>query len=340
MKKIISNNSIHQIVHAIRNLDIQKLDVLLEDRKAYMDVPKALFLNTLNKKFQFLKNHGIIQFDEVHPGICQKCNKGCKGITFLSDQGFYLDFFIESEENAIKDIYVCNRIINEKELEKDFDLGFHFKKDEETKFTPTPQYRFIQNEYHLLLDDINKLNKPTTLNKVELLYNAYRQLDTTYQSIDFFDSLDYRLYSNVSKTLSVIRTALDIKKQASRAIDGIADYYSLKNEREKLIWYYKNRDHISKLIYFKKKMEKDQPILLYREEFELKVTYHHYEYVLDYFSAINDTYDYFMNKYKPLDVHFANSPNGEVNYSLESFLSLHGVYEDVMKNFNDVRSLK
>lgn len=90
----------NKLIQAIKTFNTQQLEALLDDKKAYMDVPKDLFLKTLNKKFQFLKNHGIVQFDEVHPGICQKCNKGCEGLTFFSNQGFYLDLFIEMEQNT------------------------------------------------------------------------------------------------------------------------------------------------------------------------------------------------------------------------------------------------
>lgn len=68
------------IIEAIKSLDFDKLNILLDDNKSYMGVSKSKFLNALQKEAQHYE--GLEKFDSVEIGICNSCNKGCKAYKF------------------------------------------------------------------------------------------------------------------------------------------------------------------------------------------------------------------------------------------------------------------
>ena len=98
-----------KIINAIKTFDIDALDLLLDDDKSYMDVTKSLFLTTLERRFESAKEDGCTAFDDVFFGVCAECDKGEEAMTFLSNSGYYLDIFMEEENNSINDIRVCKK---------------------------------------------------------------------------------------------------------------------------------------------------------------------------------------------------------------------------------------
>jgi len=79
---------------------------------------KSDFILLLKDLFEGFKREKVQEL-EVHPGVCEKCNKGCNAYTFLySKNGFYLDLFIEVENNEIIDLYECFHIKNSTDINK------------------------------------------------------------------------------------------------------------------------------------------------------------------------------------------------------------------------------
>lgn len=154
-------NSIDLITQAIKNFDIDSLNELLDDNKPYQDVPKTVFIEKLEKKFKQAISDDCHSFDDVFFGICESCNKGCEGMTFLSNSGYYLDLFIESKDGeTADDIYVCNKLTNFTDLEKSMDLGFSFYKDEHLLFKPSTEYTLIKQQYQLLKTESKNIRSP------------------------------------------------------------------------------------------------------------------------------------------------------------------------------------
>lgn len=322
-----------QLILAIQNLDLQQIDLLLSDTKSYMNISKSLFVNKLKEEFQILENQNIKRFDAVYKGRNQICNKGCIKVRFLTKNGIYLDLLIESDKDQVNDVCDCNNTINNIKLEKNLNLAIHSKIDEEVNFQPSTEYKLIKEQYQSLLKDLKQESQPISLSDLEQIFSNYHALETTFQNMDLFDAKDYHLYEKVFKVLSGISNILTIKKTAPIAVNGITDYYNLTNEREKLIWYYEHYSYKSNLTHLNNKLS----LSLGEKDNTIEVTYLNYEYVLDYFRAIQDTYDYFMETYKPLPEHFQNSPNQEVLCSLENYLALHEVHTDIVKKFKNHR---
>ena len=100
------------IIHFIEKMDIQKLDALLL-KQSYSSISKAKFMEELKGVFdRFNDSKDTVLYAE--PGICQGCNNGCEGFTFLSNKSRnYIDLVIKSEDNIVTDIFECSQFKND-----------------------------------------------------------------------------------------------------------------------------------------------------------------------------------------------------------------------------------
>ena len=100
------------VIHFIEKMDIQKLDELLL-KQSYSSISKAKFMVELKGVFdRFNDSKDTVLYAE--PGICQGCNNGCGGFTFLSNKSRnYIDLVIKSEDNIVTDIFECSQFKND-----------------------------------------------------------------------------------------------------------------------------------------------------------------------------------------------------------------------------------
>ena len=115
----MQNDSItNKFLNCFSKLNVQGIDQILKDDHTYEKMSKSDFILLLKDLFEgFIKEN--VQELEVHRGVCEKCNKGCNAYTFLdSKNGFYLDLFIEVENNKIIDLYECFNIKNSTDINK------------------------------------------------------------------------------------------------------------------------------------------------------------------------------------------------------------------------------
>jgi len=98
------------IIHAIQNMDIDKLRPLL-DKEVYYGVAKENFLEEFEWAFGIFKQEGDTQL-LVHEGTCH-CKSfwvdGSRGYSFVGNNSdTYLDIIIEGDENNVTDIHYCD----------------------------------------------------------------------------------------------------------------------------------------------------------------------------------------------------------------------------------------
>jgi hypothetical protein len=328
---------LEDIITAIKNLDIKRLNVLLDDDKSFMDVTKATFIKKLDKQFKKLKDNGCQSFDDVFFGICEHCNKGCEGMTFLSEAGYYLDIYIESEnDESVNDIYVCNKLTNIVGLDKTLNLGFSFYKDEKIGFRPHSEYNSIKQHYKALLFDLNTMNEVIHLDDFIKWYDGFKEFRISIFRLGLFAAFDYKLYSDVFKVTSQIGSIIDIESKADDATDGLIDYYLAKSEREKLIWFYNNQTNHRVTIHFdlQENWRETVQIIFKTENIQFCVDVSGYEYILEYFEKLNDFHDELMDKYKPLPEHYEQSSDGYVLCTLENYLRLHNQHLDIVEKLS------
>ena len=318
-------NSIDEIIQAIKSFDIASLKELLDDDTPYQDVSKALFLQKLEKKFKQAKSDDCHSFDNVFFGICESCNKGCEGMTFLSNSGYYLDLFIESKDGeTADDIYVCNKLTNFTDLEKSIDLGFSFYKDEHHLFKPSTEYTLIKQRFQLLKTESKYIKSPILYDELVNWYSNYDYLSNTIDQLGPFACFDYKLYGKAFNLVSQFDNIFKLKAKAEQATDGLINYHLAKTEREQLIWFYENQNNHYSTVYFKlSKNWWTNSIVNYKtDNLKLEIDISGYEYVMDYFIKLDNLYDKLMEKYKPLPEHFEQSER------------LHNKHLDVLINYS------
>lgn len=324
-----------QIIRAIKNFDIPKLTALLDDERSYMDVSKSLFLEKLEKKFEIARNAVCYSFDDVFFGICGSCNKGCEGITFLSNSGFYLDLYIEEEDQTVTDMYVCNQLSNFSTLNKEIDLGFNFKVDEEVKFKPDKKYLYLEWQYKKMIQEMEQFKPELRLDDFISWYNKFAQARGLIQSIGFFRSMEYKLYDNFYSLTADLNQILELKAKEFHAVDALIDYHQAETERERLIWFFRNRtDSISFTFFmFHKTLIRNHILSLKSKSMKFTIDIRGHEYVADYFGNLHNFNKEILEKYMPLPEHFEQSPTGSISGSIENLLRLHGVHLDVVEKY-------
>jgi len=112
----LEKNNVKEIVEAIKKMDIDVLDWLLDDKKTYQDFNKPEFLEMLNVVFEKLKFEGDT-FLEAHKGHCASCNIGRPGFTFVGNHSRkYFDMVFEKNRHGIiHDMYECSMFLNKHE---------------------------------------------------------------------------------------------------------------------------------------------------------------------------------------------------------------------------------
>jgi len=98
------------VIHFIKNLDIDMIDTLLEDKYTYQDLKKSVFIQKLGIAFDEFTKPGDTQL-EVNNGFCSQfiCNNQCSGLRFSSkESGLYFDLIIDIDNGIVTDIYECS----------------------------------------------------------------------------------------------------------------------------------------------------------------------------------------------------------------------------------------
>lgn len=109
----LPNTQKEAVIYFIARLDIEMVSAVLEDDKTYQNFPKYLFINKLQEAFEHFIQEKVMRLS-VHKGVCNNCNKGCGGFTFLNEKsGKYMDILFETDGGNVKDIYECLDFDNE-----------------------------------------------------------------------------------------------------------------------------------------------------------------------------------------------------------------------------------
>ena len=238
------------IIHYFSKMDIDMLELLLEDNKTYQEASKETFLKKLNSKvFNEFKENGDIQL-EIHNGFCnnENCNKGCKGVLFLSPiTKNHSAFIFEGDETQVKDIYYCsdfNCSIPDYELLFSFPL--YIGKDEKAYFKPSIEYliKVQQSEkaYNEIVNDENKiLYKDDCLHWLEKHLELHKKLSPYYSEYKNFYNFQL-LYDNLSELVGCFA----YEQEVLLALDKYStiDCY---NEKEILMWLTNNEELSDKL---------------------------------------------------------------------------------------------
>ncbi len=105
------------VIHALQQLDIDRVNELLLDQYTYQDIPKADFITHLAALFNSFKNSGDT-FLNIQEGFCRKgiCNGGSKGYSFIGNHSNnFIDLLVVVDEvsepgnSIVTDLFECTK---------------------------------------------------------------------------------------------------------------------------------------------------------------------------------------------------------------------------------------
>ena len=92
------------------------MENVLSNQNNYDGITKQEYLDLIEKHFVSLKDNGIQALKAI-PGVCDCCEKGCSGFTFLDvKNGFFMDFMVKVKDSEIIDLMECYNFKNEVEI--------------------------------------------------------------------------------------------------------------------------------------------------------------------------------------------------------------------------------
>ena len=331
------------IIKAITEMDIDLLDVVLDDNKAYMEVSKELFIKTLSKKFDNLKKQRITKFEKVSKGTCNKCYKGCNGYTFLTKNNDYLDLLFKEENNEIVDLFRCSDFKNEENLIKKNCIYFRFKIDESKNYNPSSHIASLQKQVKVAVKEFEKYeNKITDIEEFvcwfkdnKKLYNSVKNFDWDYNFVWPFLSI----YVTIENFIKLVNNHNSAKKALSEFDDS-----SEKSMIDWLMKYEKSNLRFSSGYEKTETWEKTNLILFKNGEtfFETGGEIKLFNNVLvdikeckesiEFSDLFSKHYWEFEKKYAPTKELF--ELYGDFEIELSEYLSARGLYSDILKKYN------
>ena len=111
-----AENPLEAFTHYFSKLDINGLENVLSKQNDYDGITKQEYLELIEKSFVSLKNNGIQTLKAI-PGVCDGCEKGCSGFTFLDEKdGFFMDFMVMVNDSEIINFMECFNLKNDIEI--------------------------------------------------------------------------------------------------------------------------------------------------------------------------------------------------------------------------------
>lgn len=99
------------LIDSISHMDIDSINALLDDQLTYQDLPKYMFIHKLLKAFDTFKKADT-DYLNAYPGICNGCDKGCPGTSFVGNNGEqHMDILIKGNDDNITDVYECSGLL-------------------------------------------------------------------------------------------------------------------------------------------------------------------------------------------------------------------------------------
>ncbi|WP_179318841.1 hypothetical protein [Winogradskyella helgolandensis] len=328
------------IIKAITEMDMALLDVVLDNDKAYMEVPKELFIKTLSIELNKLKNQGITKFVNVSKGTCNKCFNGCNGYTFLTKNNDYLDLLFKEENNEIVDLFRCNIFKNEENLIKKNCIYFRFKKDESKNYNPSSYISSLQKQVEVAVKEFEKFeNKITDIDKFVSWFKDNKKIHNSVKDLDW----DYNFVWPFLSIYMTIENFNELVKNHNSAKKALAEFDS-SSEKSMIDWlikYEKSKLRFTNGYEKTKNWEKTNLILFKNGETffetggEIKLYNHVLVDIKEYkesvlFSDIFSKYYWeYEKKYAPTKELF--EVYGDFEIELSEYLSARNLYPEILK---------
>ncbi|EGV43615.1 hypothetical protein BZARG_2637 [Bizionia argentinensis JUB59] len=318
-----------QIISAIKEMNIEKLERLLDDNRSYMDVTKQLFLKTLKQQFDHKKENKIFSFDKIIPGICNTCNKGCAALTFITDDNCALNLFFEENDDRVTDIYLCNDLKHEEKITPRYAMYFEFYEDEKVNFTPSIEFLIKKQKIEYALSDFEKFNNKTILiEDIEYWGTKHRELLESFSTIPFMN--DYKQFELFQEFSTDIKQVLALIEKHEFAKQAISEFKTIESEKELVYWLLTYQwSNLSLYGFNRLEGWKESNLITYKNKPSIIIDCSSYPESLEFSYHHGKHEEDLINKYEPTPEHFKIAKKG-ITYSLESHLRAHGMYLDIL----------
>ncbi len=317
------------IINAIKEMDIKKLELLLDNNRSYMDVPKALFLEKLKQQFDYSKQIEVFSFDKVLLGICNSCNKGCDAYTFLTKDNNALDLFFEEKDGQVSDIYLCKNLKNEKNILPKYKMYFDFYEDEKVTFKPSIDFLIKKQKIELAITEL-KLFKDKFVSIIELSHwkKKHQELLTVFY-FNIFNKR-YKEFLPFEDLTYDIKNVVALLEKHKLSKQAMLEFNLIENEKELVYWLFAYESkHLSNYGFKRLEGWEKSSLIAFENTTSMVIDCSICHESLEFSYLYNKHTTDLLEKYKPTKEHF-NQSNGGVLYSLENHLRIHGMYLDIL----------
>lgn len=263
-------NKKQQIITAFENLNADALDILLDEKRTYQDVPKSIFVNKIRELFLGLTEDQFVTCDfKAYPGTCNQCSKGAKGYSFVnSENSCYAHIIFEESEDEFTDIYSCNDFCSSHSDIKETFYGINFDDDQKVGFMLSFD-ELVEKEFCLRATDEIKLElKEKKVLSVEFMLNWRDKYGRNYDNIDIFNNVRFTFTTEIRGYLGSIRNALDFI-ELSRKAKFYLDLYQDKvfiNLEAKMMWLFACLNDIPDIkLFFHAKINLDENYITFNK---------------------------------------------------------------------------
>jgi hypothetical protein len=320
---------LEQIIQAIKTLHFNALDVLLDDDKSYMEVPKSVFLDKLREEFSRDMESGFTGFDKVLNCNCCEPNKGCTAFTFSSEDHRTINLFFQVENEEVLDIYLCRYHILFKEPKRL--IIFKFYEEDKIGFRPDMEYHLYKQKTEKAVDDFNRLvaNKLIYVQDIIDWYDKHKDTAEKYKYNSIFYPERYNGFLEFEEILRNTKYFIQIAKKNSIAKAALFAYTTISTEKELVKWLLKYREDASFADFLVTENWEKTGFIMLDYTSGIAVDCHDYIDAFIFDSTFSNDEFRILEKYSPTKEHYKKHPDG-ISCDLKTFLKLHNMYLDIL----------
>lgn len=319
------------VIKAIKEMNIDKLDFLLDNNCSYMDVSKHLFLTKLKHQFDSVKKQNINSFEKIVHGICDSCNIGCKGYSFITEDKQALDLFIEDDNDVVTDIYLCKNMLFEDYMELNNQMYFFFYEEEKTTFKPSLEYLYKKQKVEIATNDFLLFsNKTISVNDIVYWANKHKEIIILFELPDVLNKKRYKTFISFKELCKNINSIVELYEKYNIANQAMLEYHNITCEKELVYWLFTyEKNNLSDLYILRENNWQKSKLITLHKYPKIMIDFSEYEESFQFSYLYNKMYNELMDKYNPTSEQIRDN-GGSVSMSLVGYLKINNMYLDIL----------
>ena len=227
------SNKKELIVKAFSEMDLDMLELLFNDGKAYHNADKPTVLKKLGELFETFRKTG----DTLLIPHCGKCtadncpNIGKNGYAFTGNvSGNHVDFVLDELDDDWDDFCYCGYFKTDKYVPLNSPVEFNIYLDEEETFKPSVNYLILAQQCERAIAELSDRECPW-LEKAEYSYWLEKHYELHTEVHVFAIALNqFRLFDDIYNELKKVARYLNFNESCEMAVN---EYLVLNKDDEK-----------------------------------------------------------------------------------------------------------